>query len=112
MDINSLEELQSKEVRIRRMLKRCKLDRTLVGLRSLVELDSTGRYPPIRLFPFVIAGAAMFALRYCPSRPFENYYRPLPTDELVPLMRNVSEYLLGLGRRPEHRPIGLLAKRL
>lgn len=94
MGINSFEDLRAKEDQIRRMLKRCRLDRTLVGLRRIEELDSIGLYPPIRLFPFMIAGAAMFALRYCPPRPFENYYRPLPNSELVHLIRNVNEYLL------------------
>lgn len=94
VEINSLEDLRAKEDQIRRMLQRCKLDRILLGLRRVGELDSIGRYPPIRPYPFIIAGTAMFALRYCPPRPFENYYRPLPESALVPLIRNVSEYLL------------------
>jgi hypothetical protein len=94
MDIGSLEDLQAKEDLIRRMLQRCRLDSVLLGLRRVGELDSIGRYPPIQLFPFMIAGAAMFAMRYCRAWPFRNRYSPLPNSELVPLIRTVNEYLL------------------
>jgi hypothetical protein len=94
VDINSLDDLRAKEDQIRRMLQRCKLDSVLIGLRKTESLDSIGRYPPIKLYPFMIAGAAMFALRYCSPRPYRNYYRPLSESELVPLLRNVTEYLL------------------
>ena len=94
VNINSLEDLRAKEDQIRRMLQRCRLDSVLLGLRRAGELDSIGRYPPIQLHPFMIAGAAMFALRYCPPRTFRKHYRTLPESELVPLIRTVNEYLL------------------
>lgn len=53
-----------------------------------------GRYPPIRLETFIIAGAAAFALRYCPPRPIRKTYRPLPDSELVPFLRFATNYLL------------------
>lgn len=42
----------------------------------------------------MIAGAAMFALRYCRPRTFQKTYKPLPDSELVPFMRPVIDYLL------------------
>jgi len=75
-------------------LQRIRLDDVLLGLRRIGELPSIGRYPPIRLEPFMIAGAAMFTLRYCSPRPFRKTYRPLPDSELVPFMRLVIDYLL------------------
>ncbi len=94
MDINSIEDLQAAEERLSRVLKRIRLDSALVGLRKLGDRPSIGRYPPIRLEPFMIAGAAMFALRYCPPRPFRETFRPLPDEELIPFLRLVSGYLL------------------
>lgn len=70
VDINSFEDLQAAERQIGRVLKRIRLDSALLGLRKVVGQRSIGRYPPIRLEPFMIAGAAAFALRYCPPRPF------------------------------------------
>ena len=94
MDINNLDELQAAEKLIGRVLQRIRLDSALLGLRRAAHLPSIGRYPPIRLEPFMIAGAAMFALRYCPSRPFRKTYKPLPDSELVPFLRLVNDYLL------------------
>jgi hypothetical protein len=42
----------------------------------------------------MIAGAAMFALRYSPIRPFRVRYRPLPDADLVRILRMVNDYLL------------------
>lgn len=78
MDINSFEDLQAAEEQIGRVLKRIRLDSALLGLRKIVDQRHIGRYPPIRLEPFMIAGAAAFALRYCSPRPFKKTYRPLP----------------------------------
>ena len=94
MDINSFEDLQAAEEQLGRVLRRIRLDSALVGLRKLGDRPSIGRYPPIRLEPFMIAGVAMFALRYCPPRPFRETFRPLPDEELIPLLRLVSGYLL------------------
>jgi len=94
VDINSFEDLQAAEEQIGRVLKRIRLDSALLGLRKIVDQRSIGRYPPIRLESFMIAGAAAFALRYCPPRPFRKTYRPLPDSELVPFVRLVTNYLL------------------
>jgi hypothetical protein len=94
VDINGLEDLKAAEELIGRVLQRIRLDSALLGLRRAADLPSIGRYPPIRLEPFMIAGAAMFALRYCPPRPFRKSYRPLPDSELVPFLRLVNDYLL------------------
>ena len=94
MDINNLDDLYAAEKLIRRMLQRVRLDAVLLGLRRAGDLPTIGRYPPIRLEPFMIAGAAMLALRYCPPRPFRKTYRPLPDSELVPFLRFVNDYLL------------------
>jgi hypothetical protein len=94
LDINSLEDLQAKENLIRRVLQRHKLDTVLLGLRWAETQPSIGRYPPIKLEPFMIAGAAMFALRYCPMRSFQKHYMPLAEDELIPFVHLVNEYLL------------------
>lgn len=94
MDIKSLDDLQGAERLIERVLQRTRLDSVLLGLRRVVDQPSIGRYPPIRLEPFMVAGAAMFALRYCPPRPFRKTYRPLPDSDLVPFMRLVNDYLL------------------
>ena len=94
MDIYNLDDLQAAEKLIGRMLQRIRLDAVLLGLRRVGDLPSIGRYPPIRLEPFMIAGAAMFALRYCPPRPSRKTYRPLPDSELVPFVRLVNDYLL------------------
>ncbi len=94
MDINSLDDLRAAERLIGRMLRRVRLDSALVGLRKLGDRPFIGRYPPIRLAPFIVAGAAMFALRYCPPRPFRKTFRPLPDEELIPFLRLVSAYLL------------------
>lgn len=94
MDINSLDDLRSAEKLIYRVLQRTRLDSVLLGLRRVGDQPSIGRYPPIKLEPFIIAGAAMFALRYCPPRPFRKTYSSLPDSELIPLLRLVSDYLL------------------
>lgn len=94
VEINSLEDLQAAEEQIGRVLKRIRLDSALVGLRKLGDRPFIGRYPPIRLAPFIVAGAAMFALRYCLPRPFRKTFRPLPDEELIPFLRLVSDYLL------------------
>lgn len=94
MNIDSLEDLRAAERQIGRVLQRIRLDSVLVGLRRLGDRPSIGRYPPIRLAPFIVAGAAMFALRYCPPRPFRETFRPLPDSELIPFLRLVSDYLL------------------
>lgn len=94
MNINSLDDLQAAEKQIGRVLQRIRLDAVMLGLRKARERPSIGRYPPIKLEPFMIAGAAMFALRYCPPRPFRKTYRPLHDSELVPFARLVNDYLL------------------
>lgn len=94
MDINSLDDLHAAERQIRRTLQLYKLDSVLLGLRRIETLPSIGRYPPIRLEPFMIAGAAMFALRYCPSSSFRKRYRPIHDIDLIRFMRLVVDYLL------------------
>ena len=94
MEINNLDDLRAAEKLIEWVLQRIRLDSVLLGLRRAGDLPAIGHYPPIRLEPFMIAGAAMFALRYCPPRPFRKTYRPLPDSELVPYLRLVNHYLL------------------
>ena len=94
MDIDSLDDLQAAEQKIRRMLQLHKLDSVLLGLRRVETLPSIGHYPPIRLEPFMIAGATMFALKYCPITSFRRHYRPIPDFDLIRFMRLMVDYLL------------------
>ncbi len=94
MNIASLGDLEVVEQQIHRLLRQQRLDTVLLKLREVERIQSLGHRPPIKLEPFMIAGIAMFALRYCPQRFFKRHSPQLSWNELAFIAEHVNQYLL------------------
>lgn len=89
MRIRNAQELERLEKRIKIQMRRYEVDDILLGLRN------TPRSVQDKLQPFMIAGTALFAIRYalCPAQ-IKSSKRPLHWNQLGPLINLVNNYLL------------------
>jgi len=85
MRILNIQDLHELERRIKIQMRQHDLDDVLFGLRNV----------PDKVYPFMIAGAALFALRYArPPAMSKSDKRILLWDYLKPIIGQVNEYLL------------------
>jgi len=84
MQIDSIEDLEAVENKIRLMIQQHDLENVLLGLRQASD----------KLEPFMIAGITLFAIRHCTAGHRTPTYRALELSRLAPLADLVTQYLL------------------
>jgi hypothetical protein len=82
MDVDSFASLQLLEKRIKQFIQQFKLEELLIGLRQGLDI----------LPPFVLGGAALFAIRYCKPGQMAPNYRTLQWRIVDRLTDLVTQY--------------------
>jgi hypothetical protein len=84
VDVTQFSELQTLEEQIQRFIQRYPLDQVLVGLK----------HAPSTVEPFMIGGASLFAIRYCPVGDRTRKMSILSWQTLAPFVDLVTRYLI------------------